>query len=77
MLGTARRTLTARNSLEAPFNGVRPIVFAVVFLRSRPQFGRLLGDRFIKPVLEAHAGAASGFLGDMPGLRSNARNVPR
>ena len=58
-----------------PHQALKRIVFRSV-VSARLQSG-VVGDRFVKPIVKAHAGAAGGLRGGVAGLPAHARDIPR
>ena len=72
------RRISPRDALEASGSRVEPIVQSFVVVRPRMRVqSRVVGDRFVKPIVKAQAGAAGGLHGGVAAPPAHARDIPR
>jgi hypothetical protein len=73
-----RSRVSSRNSFEPSGGRDEPIVLRSVVLPQQVHVqARVVGNRLVEPIVNAHAGAPSGLYGGVAGPPAHARDVPR
>jgi hypothetical protein len=73
-----RWRVSSRNPFQASRGRLEPIVFCSVVYGARVLVeSSVVGDRFIKPIVQAHAGAAGGLHRGVAGPSLHTRDIPR